>query len=146
MGLVGAFGKGGRAERISRRAFLCSGGAFTLLATSPSAWARSVTKARGTALKRSHFKSLVGSKLRMTGGGNDVHVVLSEITDLVPKHRADDPDRFALLFTVSRSHHATPGIRTLHHDALGQVALFVSPFDRGIKARHYEAVINRSRS
>jgi hypothetical protein len=146
MGVKGPLVDGGRLERVSRRAFLCSGGAFALLATSPSAWARRVTRVGRTALQRSHFKPLVGEKLRMTGGGNDVHVVLSEITDLVPKLRADDPDRFALLFTVGRSHHATPGIRTLHHDALGQVALFVSPVDRGIKARHYEAVINRSRS
>jgi hypothetical protein len=134
------------AGRVSRRTFLLSSGAFALLATSPSAWARAVTLARRKTLKRSHFKPLVGSKLRMTGGGRDVHVVLSEITDLIPRLRADDPNRFGLLFTVSGSHQATAGIRTLHHEALGQLALFVSPVDRGVKAHHYEAVINRSRS
>jgi hypothetical protein len=131
---------------LTRRRFVGAGAGFAGLLIAPSAWARSSAATARKTLVRSHFKPIVGAKLKMTGGGNDVDVVLSEITDLVPRLRPDDPNRFALVFTAPRDHRPTSGIRTLQHDAFGQVALFVSPVDRGVKAHHYEAVINRSRS
>lgn len=131
---------------VSRRAFLHAGATLALLGTAPAAWARGAAAASPKSLRRSHFAPLLGAKLRMTGGGVDVDVVLAEVGNLVPVLRKDDPNRFALLFEAPRNHTRTEGIRSFHHDQLGSVALFVSPVDRGVKARHYEAVINRSRS
>lgn len=82
----------------------------------------------------------------MTGGGVTVIVVLTKIGNLTPVLREDDPNRFVLLFEAPLNHERTQGIRRLYHDALRPVSLFVSPVDRGVRARHYEAVINRSRS
>jgi hypothetical protein len=135
-----------RTKRMSRRGFLGSGGALMLLATSPSAWARSAMAAGRKGLHRSRFESLVGAHVRMTGPGGDLRVVLSEVGDLIPKLEANDPNRFALLFTAARDHRPSSGIHTFTHHELGQVSLFVSPVDRGVHGLHYEAVINRSRS
>jgi hypothetical protein len=82
----------------------------------------------------------------MTGDGVAVVVVLAAVSNLLPVLRKDDPNRFALLFEAPLNHARTEGIRTFHHHAIGPVSLFVSPVDRGVRARHYEAVINRSRS
>jgi hypothetical protein len=108
----------------------------------PAAWARSSNATVRRTLVRSHFKPLVGAKLRMTGGGNHVTVVLAEVKDLAPA--GSSADQFALLFKVPRRQRVSEGIRTLHHSAFGQVDLFISPVDRGVKARYFEAVINRS--
>jgi hypothetical protein len=142
-----------RVEGISRRMFIGAGAAVTLLAAAPPAWARrsmsavrSAVTARSNPLRRSRFTPALGSTLRMTGGGEQLDVVLAEITDLRPLLRADDEDRFALLLHVPGSRRPTAGIRTLRHPDIGEVALFVSPVDRGVNPVHYEAVINRSRS
>lgn len=133
--------------------FIGAGAAMAMLAAAPPAWARrsmatvrSALTARSNSLKRSRFTPALGSTLRMTGGGEQLDVVLAEITDLRPVLRADDEDRFALLLHVPGSQRPTSGIRTLRHPDIGEVALFVAPVDRGVNPVHYEAVINRSRS
>jgi hypothetical protein len=128
---------------IPRRLFIQGCAAAGMLVAAPAAWARS---AKRQALTRSRFSSLVGETIRMTGGGDDIAVTLTQVGDLLPVLHRNDPNRFSLLFTVSRSHTPSPGIRTFRHQRLGSVELFVSPVGRGIKAHHYEAVINRSRS
>jgi hypothetical protein len=136
-------------EGISRRMFIGAGAAVAVVAAAPPAWARrsiSALTARSNPLKRSRFTPALGSTLRMTGGGEQLDVVLAEITDLRPVLRADDEDRFALLLHVPGSRRPTSGIRTLRHPDIGEVALFVAPVDRGVNPVHYEAVINRSRS
>jgi hypothetical protein len=134
--------------------FLGAGAAVAMLAAAPPAWARaavttvrSAVTPRSRALTRARFTPALGSTLRMTGGGTgDLDVVLAEITDLRPVLRADDEDRFALLLHVPGGQRPISGIRTLRHPHIGEVALFVSPVDRGVDPVHYEAVINRSRS
>lgn len=130
----------------TRRMFVRAGVAAGALVFVPNAWGRSILRGGRGPLVRSHFKPLVGEKLRMTGGQTDVHVVLTAVHDLLPVLRPNDPNRFSLLFAVPRGHRCAEGTMTFHHRDLGRVDLFVSPVDRGIKARHYEAVINRSRS
>lgn len=138
-------------EPVSRRMFLCGSAALALLAVAPPAWARrAVSATRGAvaatprSLTRSRFEPILGGTLRMTGGGHNIDVVLAEITDLLPVLRAHDPHRFALLLHAHGSHQPVSGIRTFHHDDLGDVALFVSPVDRGIGPTHYEAVVDCS--
>jgi hypothetical protein len=133
----------GVAGGLSRRMFLSGGAAVALLLAGPPAWARSALAARTRPLRRSRFKPVLGATLRMTGGGDDVDVVLAEITDLSPVLRADDEDRFALLLHARGSHRLRAGTKTLRHHDLGAVALFISPVDRGVEPAHYEAVINR---
>jgi len=132
--------------RLTRRMFVRTGAAAWALALAPDAWASSTSASRLSSLTRSHFQPLVGAKLRMTAGGTDVHVVLVGVHDLLPVLRPNDPNRFSLMLDVPRQGLCTAGIKTFHHRHLGRVDLFISPVDRGIKARHYEAVINRSRS
>lgn len=140
-------------EGLSRRMFISAGAAVAVLATAPPAWARrSISAARGALtgranqLKRSRFTPALGSTLRMTGAGEQIDVVLAQITDLRPVLRADDEDRFALLLHVPGDQRRAAGIRTLRHPDIGEVALFLAPVDRGVNPAHYEAVINRSRS
>jgi hypothetical protein len=131
---------------LTRRMFVRAGVALGALVVAPDAWAKTILGNSRGSLRRQHFKPLVGSKLRMTGGQTDVQVVLAGIHDLLPVLQPHDPNRFSLVFAVPRGHRCAAGIMTFHHRDLGHVDLFVSPVDRGIKARHYEAVINRSRS
>ena len=131
---------------MSRRAFLRGGAAVAVLGVAPPLLARSALAARRSPLTRSRFAPALGATLRMTGGGHDVDVVLTDIADLLPTLRADDPNRFMLLLDAPRTHRPASGMRTLHHRDIGHVALFVSPVDRGAKAVRYAAVINRSRS
>jgi hypothetical protein len=126
--------------------FVRGAATVALLAGAPAAWARNVVAASRSSLARSRFVPVLGSTFRMTGDGHDVDVVLAQITDLSPVLRAADQDRFALLFDVSVGQPLASGIRTFHNDDVGEVSLFVSPVDRGIKAGHYEAIINRSTS
>lgn len=131
---------------LTRRMFVSAGIGVGALVLTPHAWAKTGAATRRGPLVRAHFKPLVGEKLRMTGENTDVQVELAGISDLVPVLRHDDPNRFALMFKVPLEHTGTGGIMTFHHRHFGQVELFVSPVDRAIKVRHYEAVINRSRS
>jgi hypothetical protein len=134
-------------EGLSRRVFLRGGAAMAFLAAVPAARARASATGAAAKLKRYRFTPLVGARLRMTGGGDDAHVVLAQVGDLFPVLRPDDQNRFSLMFTIPRGRHRpSPGIRTFHHPLIGHVQLFVSPVGRGRKALHYEAVINRSRS
>jgi hypothetical protein len=93
-------------------------------------------------LTRSTFVPLLGTTLRMTGGGDDVYVVLSEINDLSPSAR-DDEGRFALIFRAPAGQVPTQGIRTLHHDRIGATGIFVAPVGRAVGGLSYEAVFNR---
>ncbi|MDQ6804014.1 MAG: hypothetical protein M3065_03385 [Actinomycetota bacterium] len=131
---------------MSRRMFLRGGATFAVLAVAPSAWARSTTASAANSLTRSRFTPHVGATFRMSGDGNYVDVVLTKIDNLIPVMRSEDPNRFALLLEAPLDHPPTEGIRTLHNSAFGDVTLFVSPVDRGVDGRHYEAVINRSRN
>jgi hypothetical protein len=123
--------------------FIRGSAAIGLLALSP---ARAFAQATGSRLIRHRFTPLVGESFRMTGGGHNIKVVLTKVGDLTPVLRAHDPNRFALLFRIPDGRQPTPGIRSFRHPAVGTVDLFVSPVDRGAKALHYEAVINRSRT
>ncbi|HWF49167.1 MAG TPA: hypothetical protein VG294_00870 [Solirubrobacteraceae bacterium] len=130
---------------VSRRAFLRGGATLAVLGMAPAAWARSTAKARTrNPLARSRFTPHVGAKFRMRGDGHDVEVVLTKVSNLIPVMRAEDPNRFALLLKAPYRHLPVEGIRTFHHRAFGDVTLFVSPVDRGVDGRYYEAVINRA--
>jgi hypothetical protein len=130
---------------MSRRVFLRGGATLAFFAVAPAAWARSTGARTRNGLTRSRFTSHVGAKFRMRGDGHDVEVVLTEINNLIPVLRAEDPNRFALLLKAPYRHLPVEGIRTFHHHGLGDVTLFVSPVDRGVDGRYYEAVINRAR-
>jgi hypothetical protein len=133
---------------ITRRAFVRAGVAAGSLVVVPGAWARSSGSgpaARAAArrtLVRSHFTPLVGARVRLTGGGENVRAVLTHVADLASD---GGEDQFALLFKLPRRARFGEGIRTVHHRGIGRVDLFVSPVDRGVRGRYYEAVINRRR-
>jgi hypothetical protein len=79
----------------------------------------------------------------MTGAGEDVDVVLTEVGDLKPVARPDDASRFSLVFAAPAGHTRADGIRTFSRDGFGTVELFVSPVGPDAEDRPYEAVINR---
>jgi hypothetical protein len=128
---------------ISRRGFLAGGVGLAIVAAAPFAPGGRAMAVPRVALKRSTFTRLHGATFRMRGAGRDLEVVLSQINDLRPVYRANDEDRFALVFRA-RLHDPLPGaIYTFHHPSIGDVALFVSPVGHSTTATTYEAVINR---
>jgi hypothetical protein len=127
---------------VSRRTFAGGSVALALLSAMPVSLAR-VAAAAKSPWARSRFTPFLGSTFRMTGAGDDVDVVLTEISDLRPVARANDNRRFALLFAAPHGHGPADGTRTFSHDGFGAIDLFVSPVGAGAGARHYEAIINR---
>ena len=126
----------------SRRAFAQLGIALALLPAVPASLIRTMA-ATPRAWARSRFTPFRGATFRMTGAGDDVSVVLTDISDLSPVVRPGDEKRFALMFVAPISHSAADGIRTFSRDGFGHIDLFVSPVGRSVMARHYQAIINR---
>jgi hypothetical protein len=128
-------------DGMSRRAFARGSAAVALLTAVPISLAE-----RSTATKpwgRSRFTPWVGSTFRMTGAGEDVDVVLTEIGDLHPAARAQDEARFSLLFTAPAGHAPTDGIASFSRDGFGAIDMFVTPVGPDSGDRPYEAIINR---
>ena len=128
---------------MSRRTFLRGGGAAALIALTSGLLARAPVAAAQPLLTRSRFVPALGDTFRLSGGGDNREVTLIEINDLLPVVRVQDEDRFALVFQAPRGHPPVNGMRTFHHDTVGDVVLFVSPVGRSDTVVHYEAVINR---
>lgn len=127
---------------VSRRTFAGGSAALALLSAIPVSLARAA--AASSPWARSRFTPFLGSTFRMTGAGDDTDVVLTEVSDLRPAPRANDSQRFALLFTAAHGHGpAADGTRTFTRAGFGAIDLFVSPVGAGTGARHYEAIINR---
>jgi len=138
-----ALGKGavhtvpGVAGRAGARAAAAAAGADVVLDAGPG-------EAGGSPalLTRSTFTPLVGTTLRMTGGGDDFDVVLEEVNDLSPSAPGDE-DRFALVFRAPVGQAPTQGIRTFRHGRTGDTGIFVAPVGRAVGGVNYEAVFNR---
>jgi hypothetical protein len=130
---------------MSRRTFVRGGAGLALLSVTPVPLAHVLSAATPVPApwSRSRFAPFRGSTFRMTGAGEDVDVVLTEINDLRPVLRVNDERRFALLFVASPSEAPANGIRTFGHDDFGDIALFVSPVGRVAGALRYQAIINR---
>jgi hypothetical protein len=128
-------------DGISRRAFGRGSAALVLLTAVPlSLAARSAASAQWG---RSRFTPWLGATFRMTGAGDDVDVVLSEIGDLRPVARTQDEARFSLMFSAPAGHAPTSGIRTISRDGFGSIDMFVTPVGPESGDRPYQAVINR---
>jgi hypothetical protein len=151
-----------RGNLISRRAFLSLGPALGLLRLLPPSLvgtasgnvpgtradpgepslAIELVAAPPARLTRSSFAPLLGSPLRMTGGGDNLNVVLTDIRDL-PQAAPNDEDRFVLTFRAPPGRPRTQGIRTFEHHSIRHVGVFVAAVDRGVNGLSYEAVFNR---
>ncbi|MDQ1412593.1 MAG: hypothetical protein QOE07_1181 [Acidimicrobiaceae bacterium] len=131
---------------ISRRAFLAGGATVAALAVLPIA-----TAARAAALvsssgvvKRSTFTPLLGATFRMLDStGHSTNVVLSEISDLKSSSAPGSETVFSLVFDGPKTSPRPSGTYRFRHAQTGDVALFVGPIDRGLKVKHYEAVVNQ---
>jgi hypothetical protein len=130
---------------ISRRGFLA--GAATVaavavlpVATAAHAGAATLAKAPAT-LTRSTFTPLLQSSFKMlNAAGRSVTVVLSEIDDLSAAS-AGSETRFSLMFDGPTKSALPSAVYSLRSSGLATFSLFLVPVDRGVVARHYQAVI-----
>jgi hypothetical protein len=127
---------------VSRRAFARGGAALALLNAMPVSLA-GVARAARSPWARSRFTPFLDSAFLMTGAGDDVDVVLTEISDPRSAARSSGNRGFALLFAAPHGHGPVDGMRTLSRDGFGAIDLFISAVGAGATVRHYEAVINR---
>jgi hypothetical protein len=112
--------------------------------TSPeSALLARLGKAEGAKLTRSQFAPHLKSTFQAMEGPNATPLVLSEVNDLRSAKRPGEERRFSLIFTAPGGDVRPQGTYRFVHPAMGTLALFVTPVDRGAKARSYEAVVNR---
>jgi hypothetical protein len=136
----------GCSHTISRRGFLAGAASVAVVAVLPLAMpqrasAATLSKAPAT-LVRSTFTPLLQSSFKMVdAAGRSVGVVLSEIQDLNAAS-AGSETRFSLVFDgPTTTRHPTQGMYSFRASQLAAFSLFVVPIDRGVAARHYQAVI-----
>jgi hypothetical protein len=79
----------------------------------------------------------------MTGGGEDVNVVLTDVRELSPVRRPGDEDRYSLLFAAARGRVPADGIRRFRNEDFGQIDMFVSPTGQRTGPVNYQVIINR---
>jgi hypothetical protein len=129
---------------ISRRTFLRCSSAVALLSAFPFALSERLSAADRVSLIRSTFSPLLGQTFRVAGEGHVAHVVLSEVNDLIPVLKANDENRFSLLFSGPAHGPHMDEIAEFHHGDIGTFSMFVTPVDRVVNSLHYEAVVNRA--
>jgi hypothetical protein len=125
---------------VSRRAVLGGGAATAALLVAPLGWLQSALAATPIP-GRDAFTGCVGATFRVSGNGLAVEAVLSEVSGLSPTTQAIDQNRFSLVFTLGGP--LPQGIYTFRQKKLGSVDLFATPVDRGVKARYFQALVNR---
>jgi hypothetical protein len=141
---------------VSRRALLRTGVALTAVA-GPVVWAGSASAAprRRVAGRSGHaahapgpwtranFQPHLSKSFVLTGHGDKVTVTLAEIGNLVGARANSAQHQFSLLFKARRLAELPQGLYTLRGANFQPMTLFVSPVDRGRKARYLQAVVNR---
>jgi hypothetical protein len=143
---------------ISRRALLRAGVTAGALA-GPVVWAgqSSAATPRPTAnaerallvakqpatWTRANFQPHLDRSFTLSGVHTRVTVILASIDSLAgaPPHAAQD--RFSLLFRAHRSVDIPAGLYTLRGAHFRALTMFITPVDRGRKARYLQAVVNR---
>lgn len=125
---------------VTRRSFVGAGVALGALAVAPPVWA--VGNQAILKVDRSQWERLVGQRLRLSGHGIVLTVVLAEVTELRPTRFVGDPERYALELRGRKDAPRLSGIHRLYHRDLGRLDLFVSAVGRTIKASHFEAIID----
>jgi hypothetical protein len=133
---------------ISRRVLLRTGIMAGALA-GPVAWAGSasaaplVTKQPAT-WTRANFQPHLGKSFTLARAHHArVAVTLASIDDLVGAPPHTEQDRFSLLFRAHLSVEIPPGLYTLRGAHFRALTMFITPVDRGRKARYLQAVVNR---
>jgi hypothetical protein len=133
---------------LSRRAFLAGGtslvGLGAVAVTLPGAAAVLPSlAAKGLAMRRSAFLTLVGETFEIVHDRGSLPVVLHEISDLKPTLQPGAEDQFSLMFTDARVRPALEqGTYGIIHARRGRIALFVAPVDRRSTTQHYQVIIN----
>ncbi|HEY0517925.1 MAG TPA: hypothetical protein VGC84_00420 [Ilumatobacteraceae bacterium] len=74
---------------------------------------------------------------------SELAIELHELTRLPPRSYGDRREPFSLVFLGPAGAPLPQGIYTMHHDALGDIDLFIVPIGPGVDGRNqYEAVFN----
>lgn len=138
---------------LSRRRLLQGAVAIACSGAPSLRWIASATAApvAGSAatpswLSRASYANLVGTPFVVTvGRSRFASLTLSAIDDLTPqgggRRAASSDGRFSLLFMSAST--VPQGTWPIHHDALGDTALFIVPVGRVTSPGTYEVIVNR---
>lgn len=125
---------------VSRRTILVGSAATAALAVMPFGWLQSALAT--TAIPgQDAFAGCVGATFRISGNGLAIDAVLNEVNGLSPAAQAGDQNRFGLIFALGGP--LPQGTYTFRQKKVGSVDLFAAPVDRGVKARCFQAIVNR---
>lgn len=126
---------------VSRRAVLLTGTGAAALAVLPLGPLQSAQAATSAIPTRDAFNRCLGSTFRISNTAFAIDGVLTEVADLVPLVRANDPNRFSLIFQTSGA--LPQGVYSFRQNKIGSSQLFCVPVDRGVKGRFLQVVVNR---
>jgi hypothetical protein len=144
---------------VSRRTLLRTGVALSAVA-GPVVWAGSASAApakrvagsrrqrtRAAALpsvwSRANFQPHLTKSFTLSGHRTKVPVTLTEIGNLVGSRTSSAQHQYSLLFKAHRGVDLPAGLYTLRSPHFRAMTLYLSPVDRGRKARYVQAVVNR---
>lgn len=124
---------------LTRRTLLMTGAAAAISAALPAV-ALARKRRLLSHLARGSYRSLVGQRFRVKG--TSVVLRLVAVEDLNHAQRESE-HAFALIFRTSAGAPRLESVPTLHHPALGEFTLLLSPGRRSGRGQPYAAIINR---
>jgi hypothetical protein len=92
---------------------------------------------------RANFAPHRGKSFTLSGHGHKVQVVLATIDNLTGARHDNAQHQFSLLFEAHRSANVPAGLYTLRGTKFQALSIYLTPVDRGHKAQHLQAVVNR---
>jgi hypothetical protein len=96
----------------------------------------------GSVPLRSHFLPALGETFEAVDGERSIELTLTAIEDLTPVLKADDENRFNLIFSAPAAH-AHEGIFTLRRTGTATTTLFLSPIGTSDATQPLQAIVNR---
>jgi hypothetical protein len=126
---------------LPRRTVLGSALAGSALALAGGWGSSAEARAARSGLARSTWARQRGRRFTMSLGGTSAAVTLVSVDDLSGAS-SGAPGRFSLVFRTATLD-VPDGIARLRRRRFPAADLFVTQVDRGVEARHYQAVVNR---
>ncbi|MFF1879445.1 DUF6916 family protein [Leifsonia sp. NPDC058230] len=96
----------------------------------------------GSLPMRSHFVPAIGETFDAVDGERSLKLTLTAVEDLAPVLKADDENRFNLIFSGSPAD-AHEGIFTLRRNGTPTTTLFLSPIGTSAATQPLQAIVNR---
>jgi hypothetical protein len=120
---------------------LSSSPAGALAGGSAPAGRPATLKAAPTGLRRREWSGLVGRTVTVAGAGGRARMAVVDVSDIAGAPAGHD-GCFQVTLRAQDRVAVASGVSQVGRPGAAPVSLFVSPIDRGVRARHFQIVVN----